>query len=66
MNWIVGFHDGMLHCKHYTIYRNIRDYAVYRHIPQFDLLGRCESLLEAKLLASVAEQGVKLTSMGEK
>ena len=66
MNWTDGSTDGMFHCKDFTIYRGIRDYAVYRHIPQFDLLGRCESLLEAKLLASCAAQRAKSTNMGEK
>lgn len=52
-HWEPGHHPGMLHHGNYTIYRYIREFCAYRWDDQPVLLGKCESLLEAKLLASL-------------
>jgi hypothetical protein len=52
MNWRCDT-DGIWRHEPYAIYRYARDFSCYRWGDNPKLLGKCESLLEAQLLASI-------------
>ena len=53
ITWTPHEHRGTYTCGPYEIHRNIQDYAVWRYDGNPKCLGRCQTLLEAQLLASV-------------
>lgn len=50
-------HDGVWLNGLYTIYRYPREFAVYVWDSKPRLIGKCETFLEAQLLASADEAG---------